>query len=106
MSAVCRECGKDIVWGRTEKGRRMPIDPEPRADGNLAVCRDHLSVLRVRVITADGMAMQPYERPAMPHAATCTGKPGLAAITKPDGTVSIGAARRRKANAQRAVHGQ
>lgn len=99
-SAVCGKCGADIIFGRTEKGRAMPLDPEPRPDGNLAVYRDHLSVLRCRVVTADA-PMQSYERPAMPHFATCTGKPGIAAVTKPDGTVSLAAARRRRGNEQR-----
>lgn len=34
MSA-CRSCGAPIEWCVTTKGRNMPLDPEPRDDGNL-----------------------------------------------------------------------
>lgn len=26
---TCRSCGAEIVWGRTNNGKAMPIDPEP-----------------------------------------------------------------------------
>lgn len=34
--AVCSSCGAPIIWARTEKGRRMPLDPGAREDGNVA----------------------------------------------------------------------
>lgn len=27
--AACRSCGAAIVWARTERGKKMPIDVEP-----------------------------------------------------------------------------
>lgn len=33
--AKCFSCGAEIVWALTEKGKRMPVDAEPVADGNL-----------------------------------------------------------------------
>jgi hypothetical protein len=29
MSAVCRGCGKPIIWGVTPEGKRIPLDPRP-----------------------------------------------------------------------------
>lgn len=37
MSDRCRSCRAPILWAVTEKGRRIPLDPEPRADGNLVL---------------------------------------------------------------------
>lgn len=102
--AECKRCGREILFGWTEKNKRIPIDPEPREDGNLATYRDHVGRLKCRVIK-EGDEIQPFERHAMPHFATCV-EPGRAAIEKPDGTISLGAARRRKQNEQRQVpHG-
>jgi hypothetical protein len=105
---TCRYCGADVLWAITPKGRRMPVDPEPRPDGNLAVYRDHLGQLRARVVTrsiSGEYPREPYERPAMPHAATCPGKkPEPPKRPLPDGVVSIGRARdarRRSESARR-----
>lgn len=27
--ATCKGCGKEIVWGVTEDGKRIPLDPKP-----------------------------------------------------------------------------
>lgn len=35
MSA-CRSCDAPVVWVRTTAGRTMPLDPNPRPDGNIA----------------------------------------------------------------------
>jgi hypothetical protein len=36
MSAMpCRSCGALIFWATTTKLKRMPVDAEPTADGNL-----------------------------------------------------------------------
>lgn len=68
--AVCESCSRDILWAVTGKGKRMPIDPQPRGDGNLAVYRDVHGSLRARVLKK-GEQLESYERPAMPHWATC-----------------------------------
>lgn len=31
----CRSCNAPIVWAKTEKGKPMPVDAEPVADGNI-----------------------------------------------------------------------
>lgn len=73
----CRGCGADIVWALTEAGRRMPVDLEPAAGGELELYTEHFpggdpvepGVQRVRP--------RPPERPPSSpawssHAATCT----------------------------------
>jgi len=34
---TCRSCGAPIVWGITDKGRRMPLDSAPDPDGEWTV---------------------------------------------------------------------
>lgn len=65
MSA-CRSCGAPLRWAVTAKGRRLPLDPEPAATGNVVV--DATGAARV---------LSPLEpRPAdvplyLSHFATC-----------------------------------
>lgn len=99
VSAVCKRCGDEFLWARTAKGRAMPVDPQPRPDGNLAIHRDHLGQLRARVVTTDA-PIEAYERPGMPHAATCTPKNEPIGRTR-DGAISLVDARRRRANNER-----
>lgn len=35
MGATCRSCHAAVVWVVTTAGASMPLDPEPRADGNI-----------------------------------------------------------------------
>jgi hypothetical protein len=35
--ARCRTCTREIVWALTEHGKPIPLDPEPRADGNITL---------------------------------------------------------------------
>ena len=35
MNDTCRSCGAPIRWVLTDKGRRMPLDPDPHPDGNI-----------------------------------------------------------------------
>lgn len=41
----CRACGASILWAETLNGRRMPLDPEPREDGNVMVVDGIATVL-------------------------------------------------------------
>lgn len=36
MSATCGSCGAPVVWVRTPSGARMPLDPMPLPDRDLA----------------------------------------------------------------------
>jgi hypothetical protein len=31
----CRSCAKPVLWVKTANNRAIPLDPEPRADGNV-----------------------------------------------------------------------
>lgn len=31
----CESCGAEIIWARTQRGERMPVDVEPSAAGNV-----------------------------------------------------------------------
>lgn len=44
MSA-CRSCHAPVVWVRTAAGKRMPLDPDPVAGGNVVVNGDVATVL-------------------------------------------------------------
>ena len=35
MSDTCRSCGSPIRWVMSEKGHRIPLDPDPVENGNL-----------------------------------------------------------------------
>lgn len=37
MAETCRTCHAPIRWAFTEKGRRMPVDPEPHPEGTIAL---------------------------------------------------------------------
>lgn len=66
MSPRCRACNAEIEWVLTEGGKRMPLDVEPRDDGNLLIVSNHGSTPVVRYVTAgDGNRVS--------HFATCPG---------------------------------
>ena len=66
----CRRCPEPVLWVRTPAGKAMPVDPEPSADGNVAVRRDGRGAWLGRVVTAE-LPLLPYERLHLPHFATC-----------------------------------
>lgn len=103
MSVLCRNCGVECLWAVTVRNRRMLIDLEPRPDGNLATWRDAASTLRCRVVPKDGSApLQSWERPGMPHAATCT-PPSASVPQTRDGAANLRAYRAQRANQRRRV---
>jgi hypothetical protein len=40
--STCSTCGGQIIWARTETGKRMPLDANPSSDGNLTLTTDGL----------------------------------------------------------------
>lgn len=39
----CNSCEAPILWAITAKGRRIPLDPHPRDDGNMRICEDGIA---------------------------------------------------------------
>jgi len=43
---LCESCDAEIFWARTQSGKAMPVDVDPRPDGNVVVVdQDPLTVL-------------------------------------------------------------
>lgn len=63
MSA-CRSCGATVRWVKTTAGKTMPMDPEPRDDGNIeltgmtAETRQGTEVPVVRYAAGDQLALE------------------------------------------------
>jgi hypothetical protein len=67
VSARCSSCKADVFWAMSAGGKPLPIDPEPREDGNLVV-RRALGGGRVAV-SAKGVPAG--EQRYVSHFATC-----------------------------------
>lgn len=50
--ATCSSCARVIYWGRTKSGARMPIDPQPVANGNIERDGELIIVVRPDKLTA------------------------------------------------------
>jgi hypothetical protein len=61
----CRSCRAPTIWARTVAGRRLPLDLEPIADGNVIIRNGVAMVLRVGQVVADD------EPCYVAHFATC-----------------------------------
>lgn len=67
-TGTCRLCRRPIVWCKTTTGKAMPLDPDPRAWGNV-ICQLDNGVLKGVVLTK-GDARPPGVA-YVPHFATC-----------------------------------
>jgi hypothetical protein len=103
--AVCRKCGKPITFAvvANNAGKppsRMPLDPTPNPDGNVAVYKDATGSLVGRVVGKGGDHLG-YERLMMPHFATCPEREAGAAKgqlpeTRPEGVTFLAEFRKAK----------
>jgi hypothetical protein len=68
----CRSCEAPLLWARTEKGRRIPLDPDPYAGDDprgLFVLRRELGLAPLAVAaTPDAFPGEPVYRS---HFTTC-----------------------------------
>jgi hypothetical protein len=74
MSATCSACHEPIVFGQTDSGRKMPLNREPNADGNVLEIGRTGRMLAIRVLTKDELANPPAGRRFISHFATCPEK--------------------------------
>lgn len=44
---LCRYCGRKVLWGRTTKGKLMPIDPGQVEKGNLLLEGEAVRVVAI-----------------------------------------------------------
>ena len=73
MRCRAADCGAEILMARTVNGADMPVDPDPRPDGNLRLLRED-GVLHVYVLTGAELAIaRDAEEPLhVSHFTTCT----------------------------------
>lgn len=77
----CRSCGAPVIWRITPKGKRTPLDPDPRDDGNIVIADTHelaaaLGTVYGRAVTLGGDRLQraraaPGRDLYVSHWATC-----------------------------------
>lgn len=61
----CHSCGAQIAWVQTIAGKWMPLDPDPRDDGNVRLDKDGVAFV--------GNDMRAADPPTyVSHFATCT----------------------------------
>ncbi|KXK63379.1 hypothetical protein AWW66_03435 [Micromonospora rosaria] len=46
----CRSCPTQIIWAVTERGRDMPVDAEPAANGNVALSTNDKGQVVARIV--------------------------------------------------------
>jgi hypothetical protein len=67
--STCLSCHQPVIWGITGAGKRIPLDPEPVAEGNLAIGPEEPP--QVRYLSKDGDQVRQSEWRGVSHFATC-----------------------------------
>lgn len=81
-TTTCRWCPAEIILGRTENAKTMPLNPRPDPAGNVAVHKDHMGNLHCRVLRKNEQPAA-YEDVYVPHWATCLNPPRRKPATPP-----------------------
>lgn len=72
---TCTSCNRIVVWARTTGDARMPVDPDPHPDGNIALIDGILGRKIAIVLTNDEITAVHSSEPARPlyrsHFVTC-----------------------------------
>lgn len=72
--SLCRLCNAPLRWVRSEEGKRMPLDAEPAADGNIVVTEEGVGiVLGGRVKTVGKTTLWRSHFASCPRAAEARG---------------------------------
>lgn len=64
---LCDSCRAPIFWAVTAAGKKMPLDAEPVADGNVVLIDGRAKVLTKKQLAGGGITVPRYT----PHHATC-----------------------------------
>lgn len=67
---TCQYCGARLRWVETDRGNRMPLDPDPNPDGSVVMRQGIAHVLKASE-RPENVAAEHW----MPHAASCSGRP-------------------------------
>lgn len=92
----CRRCRKPVVWARTERNKWIALDPKPDPNGNQAAWQDSDGIWKTRQISPNAGANDKpwdFEKPYMPHVATCKPEAAVVPIKPPPNVIPISAAR-------------
>jgi hypothetical protein len=68
----CRNCGRPIIWAKTPRGKRMPLDASPSPEGTLCLVADLISFLKsvhLEMLRGDGTPLYTS------HFQTCPKRP-------------------------------
>jgi hypothetical protein len=68
---ACKSCEQPIRWVKTEQGQPMPLDPEPRPDGNIVLRRLAFEGPLIAHYLAAGEEPAADEERYVSHFATC-----------------------------------
>lgn len=66
----CKACGAPIFWALTRAGKRMPVDAEETADGNVWLAQTERGLSAF--FPAEGVDMGPGATRHKSHFATCS----------------------------------
>ena len=83
MTTTCRSCAAPILWARTVKGARMPLDTTPHPTGQLAVRKGPAPGLYDVRVLGHNEAPQPDETRHNAHFVTC---PNATSLRTPKAT--------------------
>jgi hypothetical protein len=65
--SACRSCGAEIVWAFTDKGKKIPLDPDRSPIGKIALIGQRAHVLSKAELSYLGEGRSLY----VSHFATC-----------------------------------
>lgn len=75
IAVICRTCGKPVIWVQMARtAKRMPLDAEPTANGNIGVLPDlglgkYVSIADREAAQAEGMKLYSSHLATCPRAA-------------------------------------